>query len=34
MQNVVVKQPKPKRLAWLLSGLVVGTIGGIFLMAN
>jgi hypothetical protein len=34
MQNVVVKQPKPKRIAWLLSGLVVGTIGGIFLMAN
>jgi hypothetical protein len=34
MQNVVVKQPKPKRLAWLLSGLVVGTIGGIFLMVN
>jgi hypothetical protein len=34
MSNVVVKQPKPKRLAWLLSGLVVGTIGGIFLMAN
>jgi uncharacterized lipoprotein YehR (DUF1307 family) len=34
MQNVVVKQPKPKRLAWLLSGLVVGTVGGIFLIAN
>jgi len=34
MQNVVVKQPKPKRLAWLLSGLAVGLTGGILLMVN
>ena len=34
MQNVVVKQPKPKRLAWLISGIAVGVAGGIFLMAN
>lgn len=34
MSNVVVKQPKPKRLAWLLTGLAVGIGGGIFLMAN
>jgi hypothetical protein len=34
MQNVVVKQPKPKRLAWLLSGLAVGLTGGILLMLN
>lgn len=34
MSNVVVKQPKPKRLAWLLSGLAVGLTGGILLMAN
>jgi hypothetical protein len=34
MSNVVVKQPKPKRLAWLLSGVAVGLAGGIFLMAN
>lgn len=34
MNNVVVKQPKPKRLAWLLSGLAVGLTGGILLMAN
>jgi hypothetical protein len=34
MQNVVVKQPKPKRLAWLLTGLALGIGGGIFLMAN
>lgn len=34
MQNVVVKQPKPKRLAWLISGIAVGLTGGILLMAN
>jgi hypothetical protein len=34
MSNVVVKQPKPKRLAWLISGIAVGVAGGIFLMAN
>jgi hypothetical protein len=34
MQNVVVKQPKPKRLAWLISGIAVGITGGILLMAN
>lgn len=34
MQNVVVKQPKPKRLAWLISGLAVGLTGGILLMTN
>ena len=34
MSNVVVKQPKPKRLAWLLTGLALGIGGGIFLMAN
>ena len=34
MQNVIVKQPKPKRLAWLISGLAVGLTGGILLMAN
>jgi len=34
MSNVVVKQPKPKRLAWLLSGLAVGLTGGILLMVN
>jgi len=34
MQNVVVKQPRPKRLAWLISGIAVGITGGIFLMAN
>lgn len=34
MSNVVVKQPKPKRLAWLLSGIAVGLTGGILLMAN
>jgi hypothetical protein len=34
MSNVVVKQPKPKRLAWLISGIAVGITGGILLMAN
>lgn len=34
MSNVVSKQPKPKRLAWLGSGLVLGIVGGILLMAN
>ena len=34
MSNVVVKQQKPKRLAWLLSGLAVGLTGGILLMVN
>jgi hypothetical protein len=34
MQNVVVQQPKPKRLAWLISGIAVGITGGILLMAN
>jgi hypothetical protein len=34
MQNVIVKQPKPKRLAWLISGIVVGVAGGIALMVN
>ncbi len=34
MQNVIVKQPKPKRLAWLISGLAVGLTGGILLMVN
>lgn len=34
MSNVVVKQPKPKRLLWLLSGIAVGLTGGILLMAN
>ena len=34
MSNVVVKQPKPKRLAWLISGIAVGLTGGILLMAN
>ncbi len=34
MSNVVVKQPKPKRLAWLISGLAVGLTGGILLMVN
>jgi hypothetical protein len=34
MQNVVVKQPKPKRLAWLISGIAVGITGGMLLMAN
>jgi uncharacterized lipoprotein YehR (DUF1307 family) len=34
MQNVVVKQPKPKRLAWLISGIAVGITGGILLMVN
>jgi uncharacterized lipoprotein YehR (DUF1307 family) len=34
MQNVVVKQPKPKRLSWLISGIAVGITGGILLMAN
>ena len=34
MQNVIVKQPKPKRLAWLISGIAVGLTGGILLMAN
>jgi uncharacterized lipoprotein YehR (DUF1307 family) len=34
MQNVIVKQPKPKRLAWLISGIAVGITGGILLMAN
>ena len=34
MQNVVVKQPKPKRLAWLISGIAVGITGGILLMTN
>ena len=34
MQNVVLKQPKPKRLAWLISGIAVGITGGILLMAN
>lgn len=34
MSNVIVKQPKPKRLAWLISGLAVGLTGGILLMAN
>ena len=34
MQNVVVKQPKPKRLGWLISGIAVGLTGGILLMAN
>lgn len=34
MSNVVVKQPKPKRLAWLISGLAVGLTGGILLMLN
>lgn len=34
MQNVVVKQPKPKRLGWLISGIAIGITGGILLMAN
>ena len=34
MSNVVVKQPKPKRLAWLLSGIAVGLTGGILLLTN
>ncbi len=34
MSNVVVKQPKPKRLAWLISGLAIGLTGGILLLAN
>lgn len=34
MQNVIVKQPKPKRLGWLISGIAVGITGGILLMAN
>ncbi len=34
ISNVVVKQPKPKRLAWLISGIAVGITGGILLMAN
>jgi hypothetical protein len=34
MSNVVVKQPKPKRLAWLISGIAIGITGGILLMAN
>ena len=34
MANVVVKQPKPKRLAWLISGIAIGITGGILLMAN
>jgi hypothetical protein len=34
MSNVVVKQPKPKRIAWLISGIAVGITGGILLMAN
>jgi hypothetical protein len=34
MSNVVVKQPKPKRLAWLISGIAVGLTGGILLMVN
>lgn len=35
-QNVIVKDKlhKPKRLAWLLSGIAVGLTGGILLMAN
>jgi hypothetical protein len=34
MSNVVVKQPKPKRLGWLISGIAIGITGGILLMAN
>lgn len=34
MQNVIVKQPKPKRLGWLISGIAIGITGGILLMAN
>jgi len=34
MGNVVVEQKKPKRLAWLLSGLAIGLTGGILLIAN
>jgi uncharacterized lipoprotein YehR (DUF1307 family) len=34
MSNVVVNQPKPKRLAWLISGIAIGITGGILLMAN
>ena len=30
MSNVVVKQPKPKRLAWFGSGVVVGFIAALF----
>jgi hypothetical protein len=34
ISNVVVKQPKPKRLGWLISGIAIGITGGILLMAN
>ena len=34
MSNVVVKQPKPKRLLWLLSGIAIGATGGILLLTN
>ena len=34
MSNVVVETKKPKRLAWLISGIAVGITGGILLMAN
>lgn len=34
-QNIVVKDKrKPKRLAWLLSGVAIGVAGGILLIAN
>lgn len=34
MQNVVVEQKKPKRLAWLLSGIALGITGGVLLIAH